>query len=48
MKIENASALVDPETGTAVPTNRIQLRPGPAVDDRVRHFLNNLATGAAR
>lgn len=46
MKIENASALVDPETGTAVPTNRIQLRPG--ADDRVRHLLNNLATGATR
>ncbi|MGY1410518.1 winged helix-turn-helix transcriptional regulator [Luteimonas sp. A611] len=41
-------ALVDPETGTAVPTNRIQLRPGPGADDRVRHLLDNLATGAAQ
>ncbi|MGY0561112.1 MULTISPECIES: winged helix-turn-helix transcriptional regulator [unclassified Luteimonas] len=41
-------ALVDPETGTAVPTNRTQLRPGPGADDRTRHLLDNLATGAAQ
>lgn len=41
-------ALVDPETGTAVPTNRIQLRPGPGADDGVRHLLNNLATETAQ
>ena len=41
-------ALVDPETGTAVPSHRIQLRPGPGADDRVRDLLHNLATGTAR
>lgn len=41
-------ALVDPETGTAVPRDRVQLRPGPGADDRVRHLLDNLATGAAQ
>ncbi|MGY0556714.1 winged helix-turn-helix transcriptional regulator [Lysobacter sp. A421] len=41
-------ALVDPETGTAVPRDRVQLRPGPGADDRVRHLLNNLATGAVQ
>ncbi|MGY0652500.1 winged helix-turn-helix transcriptional regulator [Luteimonas sp. A537] len=41
-------ALVDPETGIAVPRDRAQLRPGPGADDRVRHLLANLATGAAQ
>jgi len=41
-------ALVDPETDTVVPTNRIQLRPGPGADDGVRDLLHNLDTGVAR
>ncbi len=32
-------ALVDAETGEAVPLNRIKLRPGPGADDTVRRLL---------
>lgn len=32
-------ALVDPTTGHVVPPNRIQLRPGPGADARVRDLL---------
>ena len=40
-------ALVDAETGAAVPLDRVQLRPGPGADDTVRRLLEP-ATGAAR
>lgn len=40
-------ALVDAETGAAVPRDRVQLRPGPGADDTVRRLLDP-ATGAAR
>lgn len=40
-------ALVDAETGAAVPRDRVQIRPGPGADDTVRHLLEP-ATGAAR
>jgi len=33
-------ALVDPETGRAVPRERAQLRPGPGADDSVRALLD--------
>lgn len=33
-------ALVDAETGQAVPASRARLRPGPAADDRTRTMLN--------
>lgn len=33
-------ALVDPETGQAVPRDRISLRPGPGADDHVRALLS--------
>jgi DNA-binding HxlR family transcriptional regulator len=32
-------ALVDAETGVAVPGDRVQLRPGPGADDTVRRLL---------
>jgi DNA-binding HxlR family transcriptional regulator len=32
-------ALVDAETGVAVPRDRVQLRPGPGADDTVRRLL---------
>lgn len=32
-------ALVDAETGLQVPAERVQLRPGPGADDRVRRLL---------
>jgi DNA-binding HxlR family transcriptional regulator len=40
-------ALVDAETGAAVPRDRIQLRPGPGADDRIRKLLEP-AKGSAR
>lgn len=40
-------ALVDVETGAAVPLNRVQLRAGPGADDAVRRLLEP-ATGASR
>jgi DNA-binding HxlR family transcriptional regulator len=39
-------ALVDAETGQAVPRNRARLRPGPGADDTVRRLLDP-APGAA-
>lgn len=41
-------ALVDPETGAAVPQQRVQFRPGPGADDTVRKLLDNLDTGGAK
>lgn len=41
-----ALALVDAETGMAVPRDRIQLRPGPGADNSTRKLLNQ-RTGAA-
>jgi len=41
-------ALVDPETGAAVPRQRIQFRPGPGADDTVRKLLDNLDTARAK
>lgn len=35
-----ALALVDEETGEAVPRERAQLRPGPGADEAVRRLLN--------
>ncbi|MGQ0590213.1 MAG: winged helix-turn-helix transcriptional regulator [Sphingosinicella sp.] len=40
-------ALVDAETGQAVPLDRIRLRPGPGADEAVRRFLDP-AAGANR
>ncbi len=40
-------ALVDAETGQAVPRDRVGIRPGPAADDSVRRLLDSSA-GAAR
>ena len=40
-------ALVDPQTGQAVPRDRIRYRPGPGADDRVRALLERSATGGA-
>ena len=40
-------ALIDAETGAAVPLDRAQLRAGPGADDTVRSLLEP-ATGAAR
>lgn len=34
-------ALVDAETGVAVPLDRIELRPGPGADDTVRRLLSS-------
>uniref|UniRef100_UPI0025484239 winged helix-turn-helix transcriptional regulator n=1 Tax=Sphingosinicella terrae TaxID=2172047 RepID=UPI0025484239 len=34
-------ALVDAETGMAVPLDRIELRPGPGADDTVRRLLSS-------
>ena len=34
-------ALVDAETGVAVPLDRIELRPGPGADDSVRRLLSS-------
>lgn len=39
-------ALVDPETGIAVPRERIRLRPGPAADAALRGLLAGADTGA--
>lgn len=39
-------ALVDPETGTTVPRERVQLRPGPAADAALRIQLAGTDTGA--
>jgi DNA-binding HxlR family transcriptional regulator len=41
-------ALVDPETGAAVPRQRVQFRPGPGADDTIRKLLDNLDTGRAK
>ena len=40
-------ALVDAETGMAIPRDRIQLRPGPGADDSTRELLDQ-RTGSAR
>jgi DNA-binding HxlR family transcriptional regulator len=40
-------ALVDAETGRAVPLERVQLRPGPGADDTVRRLLEP-STGASQ
>jgi DNA-binding HxlR family transcriptional regulator len=40
-------ALVDPETGRAVPRTRVELRPGPGADDSVRALLDRLNKEAA-
>ena len=40
-------ALVDAETGEAVPLNRVKLRPGPGADDTVRRLLEP-TTGAIK
>ena len=40
-------ALVDAETGRAVPLDRVQLRPGPGADDTVRRLLDP-PTGASQ
>ena len=40
-------ALVDAETGAAIPRDRAQLRPGPGADDNTRQLLNQQA-GAGR
>lgn len=40
-------ALVDPETGRAVPRERARLRPGPGADDSVRALLDRLNREAA-
>ena len=42
-----ALALVDAETGVAIPRDRAQLRPGPGADDSTRRLLNQ-RTGAGR
>lgn len=39
-------ALVDPDTGHAVPRDRVQYRPGPGADDRVRTLLSQRQSGA--
>jgi len=39
-------ALVDPETGRAVPRERVRLSPGPGADDNVRALLDNLSKRA--
>ncbi len=38
-------ALVDPQTGQAVPPARVRLRPGPAADDTIRALLGRLNPG---
>lgn len=38
-------ALVDPETGTAVPRERVRLQPGPAADAALRGLLAGTDTG---
>jgi len=40
-------ALVDAETGVAIPRDRAHLRPGPGADDSTRHLLNH-RTGASQ
>lgn len=40
-------ALVDAETGVAIPRERAQLRPGPSADDNTRQLLNQ-RMGASR
>lgn len=40
-------ALVDPQTGRAVPRERVRYRPGPGADDTVRTLLDNLNQGAS-
>jgi len=39
-------ALVDPQTGQAVPRSRLQYRPGPGADDLVRRLIAQLNPGA--
>jgi hypothetical protein len=41
-------ALVDAETASAVPRERVQLRPGPGADDNVRKLLGNLDKGGTK
>lgn len=41
-------AIVDPETGRAVPPHRIRLRPGPSADDAIRRLLDSNSTGAPK
>lgn len=41
-------ALVDAETGEAVPRERALLRPGPAADDAVRRLLDHDRAGATK
>lgn len=40
-------ALVDPQTGRAVPRERVRYLPGPGADDTVRALLANLNPGAS-
>ena len=40
-------ALVDPQTGRAVPRERIELRPGPGADDAVHALLERSTQGNA-
>jgi len=41
-------ALVDPQSGRAVPRTRVELRPGPGAGDSVRALLDRLNKEAAR
>jgi DNA-binding HxlR family transcriptional regulator len=41
-------ALVDAETGQAVPPRRVGLRPGPGADDAIRRLLEQDSTGAPK
>lgn len=41
-------ALVDSETGAAVPRQHVQFRAGPGADDATRKLLENLDTGQAK
>lgn len=41
-------ALVDAETGEAVPRDRVRLRPGPGADDAVHRLLGHARTGTIK
>ncbi len=41
-------ALVDPKTGSAIPRDRIQYRPGPGADETVRKLLGELNLGVGK
>jgi DNA-binding HxlR family transcriptional regulator len=41
-------ALIDPETGVAVPKDRIQLRPGPGADDATLDLLARANAGSGQ